>query len=130
MLKKLALLLLATALPLLAAEVAHLAPPEAAKLVADGKAVLIDVREPAEWRETGVAAPAVLLAKSDFDGAQADWKPFLEKAPKDKLLILYCRSGNRSGKVAAVLAEKGFHVANAGGLRDWIAASLPVRKVE
>lgn len=132
MLKKLALLLLATALPLLAAEVAHLAPTEAAKLVADGKAVLIDVREPAEWKETGVAAPAVLLAKSDFDGAQADWKPFLEKAAatKDKLLILYCRSGNRSGKVATALAEQGFHVANAGGLRDWIAASLPVRKVE
>ena len=51
----------------------------------------------------GKAAPAVLLAKSDFDGAQRDWKPFLEKNA-GKEIILYCRSGNRSGKVAAALA--------------------------
>lgn len=112
----------------LAAEVAKIAPADAARLVADGKAVLVDVREPAEWAETGVAAPAVLLAKSDFDGAQKDWKPFLEQNA-GKEIILYCRSGNRSGKVAAVLAEKGLKVANAGGLKDWQAAGLPTRPV-
>lgn len=127
-----ALFLSLFALSACAADVALVSPAEAAKLVADGKAVLVDVREPAEWRDTGVAAPAVLLAKSDFDGAQADWKPFLEKAgaAKDQTIILYCRSGNRSGKVAAALAEKGYKVANAGGLRDWTAAGLPTRKVE
>ena len=46
-----------------AAEVARIAPAEAAKLVAAGKAVLVDVREPNEWLDTGVAAPAVLLPK-------------------------------------------------------------------
>lgn len=110
----------------LAAEVATITAPEAARLVAAGKAVLVDVREPAEWAETGVAAPAVLLAKSDFDGAQKDWKPFLEKHAGQEI-ILYCRSGNRSGKVAAVLAEKGLKVANAGSLKDWQAAGLPTR---
>ena len=120
--------LLATATIAIAADVAKITPKSAAKLVADGKAVLVDVREPSEWAETGVAAPAVLLAKSDFDGAQKDWKPFLEQnAGKD--IILYCRSGNRSGKVAAVLAEKGLKVANAGGLKDWQAAGLPTRPV-
>lgn len=121
--------LFATAAIALAADVQKISPADAAKLVADGKAVLVDVREPSEWAETGVAAPALLLAKSDFDGAQKDWKPFLEKNA-GKEIILYCRSGNRSGKVAAALAEKGVKVANAGGFKDWAEAGLPVRKVE
>ena len=121
--------LLATATIAIAADVAKITPKEAAKLIADGQAVLVDVREPSEWAETGVAAPAVLLAKSDFDGAQKDWKPFLEKNA-GKEIILYCRSGHRAGVVAAALAEKGVKVANAGGMKDWADAGLPVRKVE
>jgi rhodanese-related sulfurtransferase len=111
-----------------AADVPLLAPAEAAKLVAAGSAVLVDVREPAEWAETGVAAPAVLLPKSDFDGPQTQWKEFLAKTG-DRQIILYCRSGNRSGKVAAVLAAQGRHVANAGAFKDWQAAGLPVRQI-
>ncbi len=110
-----------------AAEAPKIAPTEAAKRVAAGAAVLVDVREASEWAETGVAAPAVLLAKSDFDGAQKAWKPFLEKNA-GKEIILYCRSGKRAGTIAAALAEKGVNVANAGGLNDWTAAGLPVRK--
>jgi rhodanese-related sulfurtransferase len=112
----------------LAAEVVKLSPADAAKLVAEGKAVLVDVREPAEWTETGVAAPAVLLAKSDFDGTQADWKPFLEKTA-GKQIILYCRSGKRAGVIGAALGASGHNVANAGGYKDWEAAGLPVRKL-
>lgn len=110
----------------LAAEVLKISPADAAKRVADGQAVLVDVREASEWAD-GVAAPAVLLAKSDFDGAQKDWKPFLEKNT-GKEIILYCRSGGRSAEVAAKLAEKGMKVSNAGGLRDWTKAGLPTRK--
>lgn len=110
-----------------AGEVAKLTPAEAAERVAQGKAVLVDVREPDEWADTGVAAPAVLLPLSDFEGEQKLWKPFLEQnAGKD--LILYCRSGARSGRVAQKLADQGKSVANAGGFKDWKAANLPVRK--
>jgi rhodanese-related sulfurtransferase len=70
---------LATTAALLAADVPKVAPADAAKLVAEGKAVLVDCREPAEWTATGVAAPAVLLPKSDFDGEQKEWKDFLAK---------------------------------------------------
>jgi len=111
------------------AEAPKLTPAEAARHVAEGKAVLIDVREPDEWSETGVAAPAVLLPMSDFNGAQKLWKPFLDKNA-GKELILYCRSGHRAGVIGAKLAEQGKTVANAGGFRDWAAAGLPVRKLE
>jgi rhodanese-related sulfurtransferase len=111
-----------------AAAVPRLSPTEAARRVADGTAVLVDVREPAEWAETGVAAPAALLPMSDFDGDQTLWKPFLEKNA-GKELILYCRSGHRAGVVAKKLSADGRAVANAGGFSAWKAAGLPVRSV-
>lgn len=125
----LSLLVLLAATVCSSAEVPKITPAEAAQLVADGKAILIDVREPAEWAASGVAAPAQLLAMSDFDDEKKLWKPFLEKSA-GKQLILYCRSGGRSGMVASNLASQGFNVANAGGFKDWAAAGLPVRQVE
>ena len=118
-------------LPVLAwsAEVANVSPQDAAKLVAEGKAVLVDVREAPEWKASGVAAPAKLLPKSDLDGEQKQWKPFLEQN-KGKQILLYCASGGRSKTVAAALAEKGLRTANVGGFRDWSRAGLPVRQVE
>ena len=121
--------LFATSVAVLAADAPKIAPAEAAKLVAEGKAVLVDVREPSEWKQTGVAAPAVLLPKSDFDGDQKLWKEFLAKNG-DKQVIVYCQSGGRAGTVAAALAKKGVKSANAGGLKDWTKAGLPVRKFD
>ncbi len=124
----LACLFLTTSLAV-AADVPRIAPAEAAKLVAEGKAVLVDVREPREWKSSGVAAPAVLLAKSDFDGEQKEWKGFLAKVG-DKQVLLYCASGGRSGTIATKLAAQGIKTANVGGFKDWANAGLPVRKVE
>jgi rhodanese-related sulfurtransferase len=113
----------------LGAEVVKISPADAARLVAAGSAVLVDVREPAEWAETGVVTGAVLLPKSDFDGDQKQWKAFLAGSG-DKQLILYCRSGRRAGTVGAALAAKGRKVANAGGFKDWQDAGQPTRRVE
>lgn len=121
--------LLASAVSVFAAEAPKITPAEAAQRVAEGKAVLVDCREPAEWAETGVVAAATTLAKSDFDGAKKDWKPFLEKNA-GKEIILYCRSGGRAGAVAAALAEQGVKTANAGGFKAWEAAGQPTRKAE
>ena len=129
MLVRLPILLLGLLLSACAADVPALTPAEAAKRVAAGQAVLIDVREPMEWAQTGVAAPALLLPKSEFDdGRVGDWKRVLAEAG-DKELIFYCRSGFRSSEVAKVLASEGRKVANAGGFKDWQAAGLPVRPV-
>ena len=88
-----------------AADVAKVTPADAAKRVADGKAVLVDVREAAEWKD--------FLAKNG-----------------DKEIIVYCRSGRRSETVAGALAAKGLKVSNVGGFKDWTDAGLPVRKSE
>lgn len=106
-----------------------ISPAEAAKLVESGKAVLVDCREPAEWADSGVAKPAVLLAKSDFDGEQKQWKEFLA-ANQGKQVILYCRSGGRAGTVATALQKQGVTAASVGGFKDWTAAGLPTRQAE
>jgi rhodanese-related sulfurtransferase len=107
-------------------DVATLTALEAADRLKAGDAVLIDVREADEWVETGVAEPAVLLALSDLRAAREQWAPFLEKN-RDKALLLYCRSGGRSGHAAALLAKEGFATANAGGFKAWESAGLPTR---
>ena len=124
---KLILLLLMSSLISSGANSPVLTPAEAAAQLKAGGAVLIDVREPEEWAETGVAEPAVLLALSDLRGERTTWKPFLEK-DRDKTLLLYCRSGGRSAKAAELLATEGFKTANAGGFKAWSDAGLPVRK--
>ncbi len=127
-LKRILALFALTASGVFAADVAKIGPADAAHLVAAGSAVLIDVREPAEWAETGVVTGAVLLPKSDFDGGQKLWKDFLAKTG-DKELILYCRSGKRAAVVGAALAGMGRKVANAGGFKDWQDAGQPTNKV-
>ena len=115
-----------TALASSAAGVRHVAPAEAAKLVAKGTAVLVDVREPAEWID-GVAKPAHLLALSDLTGPRLKWKAFLAQH-RQREIILYCRSGGRSASAARLLAKEGFRVANLGGFSTWTAAGLPIRQ--
>ncbi len=124
-------LLLPLALALLAltacsAGSARITPTEAAQRVATGTAVLIDVRESTEWAQTGIVGGATPLALSDLRGERRAWQPFLA-ANKDRELILYCRSGNRSGQAAAILAAEGFRTANAGGLREWLATGQPTQ---
>jgi rhodanese-related sulfurtransferase len=99
-------------------------PVEAAQLVRDGKAVLVDVREPGEW-SGGVVQAATLLALSDLLGARRQWKPFLDQVG-DREIVLYCRSGSRSGRAARLLSTEGFKTANAGGIDGWRAAGLPI----
>ncbi len=104
----------------------RIAPADAAARVKAGTAILIDVREPDEWIPS-VAAPAYLLPLSDLRGARRKWTHVLQEA-KGKQLLLYCRSGGRSGQAAKLLAKEGFQTVNVGGFNDWQAAKLPLRK--
>jgi rhodanese-related sulfurtransferase len=71
-----------------------------------GTAVLVDVREAAEWKR-GVIHEAMLLPLSDLTGGRAHWGPFLASAGNREIL-LYCASGARSGLAARILAQEGF----------------------
>jgi len=101
-----------------------MAPTGCHDRVRSGKALLVDVREPAEWTG-GVAQSAVLLPLSDLTGARRQWQEFLGRAA-GRELFLYCASGTRSGLAARILTAEGFPVFNTGGLRDWAGSGWPV----
>ncbi len=101
-------------------------PSEAAKLVQAGKAVLVDVRHPDEWADTGVAEPALLISLRDLGGPAG--RELVEKH-RDKEIIFYCLSGARSERAAEVFGQMGVRTANAGGIGEWVEAGLPLRAV-
>ena len=89
-----------------------------------GTAVLIDVREPAEWT-TGTARQAALLPLSDLRGPRCQWNTFLEKN-RGKQLLLYCHSGTRSASAAAQLRREGLDARNAGSFAAIDRAGWPI----
>ncbi|EHV5555356.1 rhodanese-like domain-containing protein [Vibrio parahaemolyticus] len=74
-------------------------------------AMIVDVRTPQEFSE-GHLDNAVNFPLSELDKHFKDVK-------KDQLIVLYCRSGNRSGQAYQYLQSQGFtNLHNAGGLEE------------
>ncbi len=88
----------------------------------DAGAVLIDVREPSEWRQGHVAR-----ARHIPLGSLASR---LAEVPRDRDVLLICRSGNRSGSAQRLLQQHGYErVFNvSGGMTAWTRAGLPVKR--
>ena len=59
--------------------------------------------------------------KKDYEGIVYYRTSFkVDNDYKDKKIIVYCRSGNRSGKATKILKENGFDAVNLiGGMNFW-----------
>lgn len=94
---------------------------EAEKLMERSDTYLLDVRTQEEYNEAHLEG-AKLLPVSELESRL----PELEIA-RDKEIIVYCRSGNRSTKASEILSKHGYKVANVeGGITAWQAAGKPV----
>jgi len=75
-----------------------------------GRLVLIDIRRPEEWRQTGVAKGAREIDMTSQGGVQG----FVERIAsevggnRNAPIGLICRTGNRTTQVQRVLMEAGF----------------------
>jgi molybdopterin/thiamine biosynthesis adenylyltransferase/rhodanese-related sulfurtransferase len=100
----------------------ELSPAEAKSEIDAGGVVLVDTREPHEYEEAhiegGRLVPPALL-RDEIASVVPD---------RSQRVILYCRSGNRSGKAAQEMSELGYeNVANVdGGILEWQEQGLPV----
>jgi rhodanese-related sulfurtransferase len=85
-------------------------------------ALRIDVRQPAEWR-AGHAPQARLIPLGSLPSGLAE-------VPRDREVLLICRSGYRSGSAQRQLLPLGYeHVFNvSGGMHAWASAGLPVER--
>ncbi len=97
---------------------------EATQLINRQDALVVDVREQAEYAQSHILN-ARLLSLSQLEARLGDIEKF-----KDKPVIVYCASGSRSNSAAAILRKSGFsNVANlSGGFAAWQQAGLPVQK--
>lgn len=102
----------------------EITPNDALKLIEDGKAILIDVREPDEFHESHTPY-AISIPMSVIDGVFHHLT-----FPADKTLIFQCKSGGRSGRVCdyvETIPEIKNDILNlAGGITAWAGGELPV----
>lgn len=102
-------------------KVHDLAPADVAKGIAEGRYLLIDVREP---NEVAVEAypDAVVVPLSTFDPSEIP-------DPQGKTIVFACRSGKRSvtASLAAQADGKPYDSHLAGGILGWKAAGLPTK---
>lgn len=92
---------------------------EAYSMYQDG-AFVLDVRELSEWNE--YHAPGTTLIPLGELASR------LNEIPRDKPIVVVCRSGNRSQEGRDILLQAGFTnvTSMAGGLNEWRAAGYPV----
>jgi rhodanese-related sulfurtransferase len=80
---------------------------------------ILDVRESYEWEADRLDGARHLPMRAV--------PSHLNELPRDRTIVVVCRSGNRSGMVAEFLRANGYSAENLdGGLAAWIAAGLPI----
>jgi len=99
---------------------ADLIDPATVAAIKDRPEVLVlDVREQDEYDQSHIPGVTLIPMSTIMDR--------LSEIPKDKTVIVTCRSGNRSSQVASYLRQQGFTNIHdmAGGLVAWQNAGLP-----
>ena len=75
----------------------------------DENYILIDVREDYEFKE-GHIPGAINIPLGNITNVDYSL---------DKIIIVYCKSGNRSNEAAIKLKNMGYNVKDMGGILDW-----------
>ena len=82
-------------------------------------AFILDVRQPDEWNTVHI--PDATLIPLDQLAAR------VSELPRDREIVVVCRSGNRSATGRDILLEAGFTqvTSMAGGVTEWGAVGYP-----
>lgn len=92
-----------------------------ARIDGDAPPFLLDVREPYEFKE-GHIKGARLLPLGELGKR-------MNELPRDREILVVCRSGNRSGSATRQLAQAGFAAVNLkGGMIDWQRSGYPIKR--
>ena len=93
---------------------ARITVQQASQMMKNENVMILDVRTAAEFAE-GHIKNAILIPVNEIESRAADLI-----TDKDQILLVYCRSGNRSNTAALALARMGFTaVYDFGGILDW-----------
>ena len=94
-------------------EVTKISAQEAYEMMQTQEVIIVDVRTAAEF-QLGYIENAILIPNETINAAPS------ELPNKDAIILVYCRSGNRSAQATAKLASYGYtQVYDFGGIIDW-----------
>ena len=96
------------------AEYKKITSDEAKKMMETEKTIVVDVRSLEEYNE-GHIPGAIVIPNESIGTEQPKELPDLEQ-----VILVYCRSGNRSRQASQKLADMGYtNVYEFGGIKDW-----------
>ena len=96
------------------AEYHKISAEEAKKMMDEQEVVIVDVRTELEYSEGHIANAVLVPNETIGDEAPA------ELPNKDAVLLIYCRSGNRSRTAANKLLKLGYqNIYDFGGINTW-----------
>lgn len=91
------------------------------KLTGKNAPLLIDVRQPNEFRQSHVKGAKLIPLQ--------ELRHRMEELPRDREIVCICRSGARSGSAVRHLNNSGYTSFNVqGGMMAWQRAGLPTKK--
>ena len=94
----------------------------AVSLMDDDELIIIDVREEKE-RKAG-------FLSNDLNIPMGQVKAKMDSLDKSKNILVYCKSGTRSDRIADLLSKSDFQKVYSlkGGFNSWLKAELPIDK--
>ena len=94
----------------------------AVSLMDDDELVIIDVREEKE-RKAG-------FLSNDLNIPMGQVKAKMDSLDKSKNILVYCKSGTRSDRIADILSKNDFQKVSSlkGGFNAWLKADLPIQR--
>lgn len=97
---------------------------EAAELIKNEQPIILDVRTPHEYKR-GHLHDSVLIPVQELQGRYKELGTH-----KDREILIYCATGNRSTVASKILIDNGFkHIVNMrGGIYDWSQKNYPVTR--
>jgi rhodanese-related sulfurtransferase len=113
------------------AAVPRISQADATRLIADGKALVVDVRDAPELAAAGKVKGAVHVSRGMLEFRADPESPYHDPAfDRDRTVLLYCASGGRSALAGQTLQELGYRdVRNLGAFKEWVEAGGAVEPV-
>ena len=94
---------------------------EAKEMMDTQEVIILDVREQDEYDSGHIPGAVLLPVGSIYEDTAAEVIP-----EKDSIVLVYCRSGNRSKTSSSALAELGYtNIYEFGGINTWPYATEP-----
>jgi rhodanese-related sulfurtransferase len=112
------------------AAVPEITPTDAADLVANADALVVDVRDGTEVAASGKVKGALAISRGLLEFRADPEMPTHDPAlRKDRPVILYCGSGGRAALAGKTLLDMGFlDVRNVGGFKRLVDAGWSVEQ--